>query len=260
MKSILFDMDGVLYEGDTPIPGACETIAWCKAQGIPHLFLTNTTSKPRRALVEKLATMGITASVDEIFNPPHAAANWLQQNVRLPVALFVPALTREEFSGIAIADDTTEKVGAVVLGDLGAGWDFATYNRAFRLLMNNPDAALIALGMTRYWQADDGLRLDVGPYVKGLEYACGREAIVLGKPATPFFHNALNQLGVSAEESIMIGDDIRGDIDGAQRSGIRGVMVRSGKFRESDLLLSIEPFAVIDSVADLPAWWEQQNE
>lgn len=257
MKSILFDMDGVLYEGDTPIPSASETIAWCNAQGIPHLFLTNTTSKPRHALVKKLAAMGITANIDEIFNPPHAAAIWLQQHVQLPVALFVPEQTREEFSGIALAEDTTEKVGAVVLGDLGAGWDFATYNHVFRLLMNNPDAPLIALGMTRYWQADDGLRLDVGPYVKGLEYACGREAIVLGKPATPFFHNALDQLGVSAEETIMIGDDIRGDIDGAQQAGIHALLVRSGKFRESDLALGIEPFAVIDSVADLPKWWEK---
>ena len=57
MKSILFDMDGVLYEGDTPISGASEIIAWCNAQGIPHLFLTNTTSRPRSALMEKLQTI-----------------------------------------------------------------------------------------------------------------------------------------------------------------------------------------------------------
>jgi len=255
MKAILFDMDGVLYEGDSAIPGAAAVIAWCREQDISHRFLTNTTSRPRSALVEKLAAMGIAATADEILNPPHAAALWLQQNVKLPPALFVPPQTREEFTGIAIADDHTDRVGAVVLGDIGEGWDYATYNRAFRLLMENPDAPLIALGLTRYWQAADGLRLDVGPYVRGLEYACEREALVLGKPATPFFHSALNPLGVKTNEAIMIGDDIRGDIDGAQKAGIPALLVRSGKFRESDLSLGIEPLGVLNSIAELPAWW-----
>ncbi len=258
MKAILFDMDGVLYEGNTAIPGARETIAWCHGQGIPHLFLTNTTSRPRSALVEKLQSLGITADVDDILNPPRAAVNWLQHNISVPVALFVQPASYEEFAALSIADEKSETVGAVVLGDLGAGWDFATYNRAFQLLMHNPQAPLIALGMTRFWQADDGLRLDVGPYVKGLEYACNREAVVLGKPAAPFFHSALQQLGITATETIMIGDDIRGDIDGAQQAGINGVLVRSGKFRETDLALGIEPYTVINSIADLPAWWAKQ--
>jgi len=260
MKAILFDMDGVLYEGDTPIPGADRVIAWCRDRRIPHLFLTNTTSRPRSALVQKLAGMGITADSDEILNPPRAALSWLQQNVQAPVALFVPEKSREEFTAIKIADDKAKQVGAVVLGDLGEGWYFATYNRAFRLLMDNPDATLLALGLTRYWQAEDGLRLDVGPYVKGLEYATGREALVLGKPATPFFLGALQLLGVKAEDAVMIGDDIRGDIDGAQEAGIPALLVRTGKFRERDLKQGIEPHAVLDSVAALPGWWVDTRE
>jgi len=53
----------------------------------------------------------------------------------------------------------------------------------------------------------------------------------------------------------MIGDDIVGDIDAAQRCGIRGIQVRTGKFREPDLVRGIEPFALLDSLADLPDWW-----
>lgn len=259
MHAILFDMDGVLYEGEQAIPGAREAIAWCLGQNIPHRFLTNTTSRPRRVLVDKLAALGIAVSVEDILTPPVAAASWIKQHIEGPVALFVPELTSEEFAGLTLADKGSEDVAALVLGDLGEAWDFATYNRAFRLLMLNPNAPLIALGLTRYWQADDGLRLDVGPFVKGLEYATGREAVVMGKPATPFFAIALEQLAASTEKTVMIGDDIRGDIDGAQQAGINGILVRTGKFRPDDLEQGIVPYEILDSVAALPAWWRQQG-
>ena len=259
MQALLFDMDGVLYQGEQAIPGAKEAIAWCRSQNIPHLFLTNTTSRPRQVLVEKLAAMGISVSVQDILTPPVAADRWLQQHCEGPVALFVPERTSDEFSGITLADNESNEVAAVVLGDLGEAWDFTTYNRAFRLLMHNPQAPLIALGLTRYWQAEDGLRLDVGPFVKGLEYAAGRESIVMGKPAMPFFETALEHLKISAEQTVMIGDDIRGDIDGAQKAGINGILVRTGKFRPGDLELGITPFKVLDSVAALPTWWYQNG-
>lgn len=259
MNAILFDMDGVLYEGERSIPGAQEAISWCRDKGIPHLFLTNTTSRSRRVLVEKLAAMGIIVSTEELLTPPVAASAWLHHNVDGPVALFVPAGTCDDFSGIAVADAEEQKVAAVVIGDLGEAWDFATYNHAFRLLIQNPQAPLIALGLTRYWQAEDGLRLDVGPFVKGLEYAAGREAIVMGKPAAPFFETALEQLSASAKKAVMIGDDIRGDIDGAQKAGINGILVRTGKFRPEDMELGITPLAVLNSIAALPKWWRQQE-
>jgi len=113
----------------------------------------------------------------------------------------------------------------------------------------------VALGLTRYWLADGGLRLDVGPFIKALEYASGREAIVMGKPAPHYFQAALSTLGVAPEQTLMIGDDIRGDIEGAQRLGIKTLLVRTGKFRPADLHLGIQPDGVLDSVVDLPRWW-----
>ena len=256
MPALLIDMDGVLYQGDTLLPGAREALAWLEAQRIPHLFLTNTTSRPRQALVDKLASMGITIAIDDLLTPPVAAHSWLRANAKGDIALFVPEATRAEFADLAVRSDTHE-YSAVVLGDLGEQWDFATYNHIFRLLMHEPRPALLALGMTRYWQTDNGLQLDVGPFIKGLEYAAGCQAIVTGKPAAAFFHAAMALLGATAEETFMIGDDIRGDIEGAQKAGLRGLLVRTGKYRNSDLSLGIHPHAVLDSIADLPAWWEK---
>ncbi len=260
MKAILFDLDGVLYTGESAIAGAADVIRWCLDKGIPHLFLTNTTSRPRSALVDKLAGFDITSRPDDFITPPVAAIQWLRDHIDGKIALFVPDATRDEFAGFEQCDDDAEAgAQAVVIGDLGQAWDFRTLNRAFRLLMHDPNTRLLALGMTRYWRAPDGLRLDVAPFVKALEHASGRDALVLGKPSEAFYESALHTLGQSAGNTVMIGDDIKGDIEGAQRAGIHGVLVKTGKFRSSDLDLGIEPDAVIDSIRELPDWWDAQH-
>lgn len=259
---MLIDLDGVLYEGERPVPGAAAAVAWLADREIPHLFLTNTTSRPRDALVEKLAGLGVETGAERILTPPVAADRWLARNAPGPAALFVPEATSAELGSVPrLPDDAEAGAASVVLGDLGAGWSFAVLNRAFRLLMGEPRPLLVALGMTRYWRAPDGLRLDVAPFVKALEHASGAEAVVLGKPARPFFETALDLLGADPSrpaEVVMIGDDVVGDVGGAQRAGLRGVLVRTGKFRPADLERDdVQPDAVLGSIAELPDWWTE---
>ena len=259
MKAILFDLDGVLYQGGSLLTGAVEALDWVRREGIDHLFLTNTSSRPRAAIRENLARMGIRVSVEEILTPAVAARDWLLTQGVSSVALFIPEATRGEFVGLdVLSAEAQTGAGAVVVGDLGEGWDFATLNRAFRLLMAEPHPRLIALGMTRYWRAADGLRLDTAPFVVALQHATGIAPVVLGKPARPFFAAALAALGTNAAETLMIGDDIRGDIGGAQNAGIRGLLVRTGKFRPQDLQGEIQPDGVIDSIANLSEWWAEK--
>jgi len=260
MRALLFDLDGVLYQSDRVIDGAVETLRWFEQRGIPHLFVTNTSSKPRSALVDRLSSMGLSVSAEQIFTPPVAAYDYLTANDAMPLALFVREPTREDFEGLdVLADDAEQGAGSVVIGDIGEAWDFPTLNRAFRLLMADPQPVLIALGMSRYAQGRDGLVLDVAPFIKALEHAADCEAVVMGKPANAFFDAAVRKLGTSAAEVVMIGDDIRGDVGGAQAAGLAGVLVRTGKFRPKDLEGEVRPDAVLDSVADLPQWWENRG-
>jgi HAD superfamily hydrolase (TIGR01458 family) len=187
-----------------------------------------------------------------------AAAQWLRaQNKIGKLALFVPVATQPEFAGLpCLADNAETGADYVVVGDLGQGWDYATLNRAFRLLHHNPDAVLVALGMTRYWQTERGVALDVGPFVAALENAAGRKAMVFGKPAASFFQAAAERLGLPAEQLLMIGDDIITDIGGAQSAGLQGALVKTGKFRTSDLAGSVRPDVVLDSIANLPQVWK----
>jgi phospholysine phosphohistidine inorganic pyrophosphate phosphatase len=185
-----------------------------------------------------------------------AAAEWLRGHQAQEIALFVRPSTRREFADLpCLPEQAEEGASSVVVGDLGEHWDYRTLNRAFRLLHHNPQAPLIALGMTRYWRAADGISLDVGPFVAALEYATGRKALVFGKPAVPFFCAATERLGLPPNQVLMIGDDLETDIGGAQAAGLPGALVKTGKFRPADLDRSARPDVVLDSMADLPRWW-----
>lgn len=256
---LLLDLDGVFFVGDDAVPGSADVVAWAVEERVPFAFVTNTTSHPRRHLVDKLARFGLTVAADQILTPAVAARAVLAQ-VSGPAALFVPPSTEAEFAGIPTLPPSAEEgAAAVVVGDLGSGWDFATMNRAFRLLMARPQPQLVALGMTRYWRDADGLHLDVGPFAQALAFAAGIEPVVTGKPSPEFFATACDLLGQPTAGVVMVGDDVVGDVDGAQRAGLRGVLVRTGKFRPDDLERGIEPDAVLSSVADLPAWWGRHH-
>ncbi|MCP4876409.1 MAG: TIGR01458 family HAD-type hydrolase [Gammaproteobacteria bacterium] len=257
-NALLIDLDGVIYQSEHLLDGALETLEWIGRKKIPHLYVTNTTSRSCAALLDKFQTLGFSATLKDLVTPAVAAAQWLQSRQLHKVALFVPEVTQADFGDIeSVSLDREATVDAVVIGDLGEAWDYRLLNRAFRFLMQDPQPALIALGMTRYWRDQNGLRLDVAPFIKALEHAASCEALVLGKPAAAFFESSLAKLQCDAEQAFMIGDDIVGDIDAAQNCGIRGIQVRTGKFREADLDGPIKPYALLDSFADLPSWWRQ---
>jgi len=254
-------MDGVLYDGEAPIAGAAEAIAWVRAQKIPFLFVTNTTSRSRAALVRKLEQFGIATSAAEILTPCVATAHWLREQSPGPIALFVRPSAREEFAGLpSVSADAETGAQYVIIGDLGEAWNYRTLNRAFRLLHSEPDSKLIALGMTRYWRTAEGLALDVAPFVVALEHATGRQALVFGKPAAAFFHTAAAELKLAPENVLMIGDDVRTDIGAAQSAGMSAALVQTGKFRPLDLQGEVKPDVVLASVAELPPWWERNSQ
>lgn len=248
VDAVLFDLDGTLYTPAGLVPGAVEVVQVLKAQGLAVRFVTNTTSRSRSALADRLRALGFPVETHEIYSPTWAAGTFLRAR-GARACLLVPPGALEDFAGIPTDDEHPDYV---VIGDLGEAWTFEKLNRAFRLILER-GAQLIGLGRTKYWQGPDGLRLDVGPFVAALEEATGRPALILGKPDPAFWEAILRDLGRPAERVVMVGDDIEVDVAGAQRVGLRGVLVRTGKFRPADLERGIRPDAVLASVADLPA-------
>jgi HAD superfamily hydrolase (TIGR01458 family) len=248
IEGLLLDLSGVIYVQDEAVPGAAEALAKLRANDIPIRLVTNTTMRPRRTILERLERLGIEADPSELLTPATLAAKRCADAGYGSVSLVVLDELREDLDGVPAGDGP---VDAVIVGDLGDGWDYEILNRAFRQLMDGAD--LIALQKNRYWETSGGLSLDAGPFVSALEYATGREAEVVGKPSAAFFELALLDLGVGAERAAMVGDDVEADVGGAMDAGLAGILVRTGKYREDLVRASgIEPTATVDSIADVP--------
>ena len=247
-RGVLLDLDGTLWQEERPIPGAAAAVARLRSAGLGIRFCTNITRMPRRALAEQLGAVGIAVSVDEVISAPAAAAAWLRAEGVHRVALCLPGVTHEDFTGFAIVDERPE---AVVVGDLGGDWTFDRLNRAFRWVLDG--ARLVAVQKGRYWLTADGLTLDAGAFVAALEFATGVTATLTGKPSPTFFVAAARSLDLAPAGVLMVGDDAVSDVAGAREAGCAAALVRTGKYRAGDETRSaIPPDLVLDSVADLP--------
>ena len=257
MKAVLIDLDGVIYDSKSVFPHAADSIEWLNQNQIPYLFVTNTTSKSLQTIIEKLAGYGIETQAEQILTPLTVAQDWLRGECAEPIALFLTENSKLEFAEFEIYDrQIHSNLGAVLIGDYGELWSHETLNHAFRLLMLKPKPKLVALGMSRYWHAKNGLELDVGPYIKALQFASNCETIVMGKPSPSFFSTAVAHLNLAADQVMMIGDDLTSDINAAQNAGLKATLVKTGKFLPDDLNASQAADWVIDSIADLPQLWK----
>lgn len=226
LRTVLLDLGGVFYDGTGLLPGALEALARLRASGLVLRFVTNTTRQSRVSLLRELAGRGITMSEDELLTPAAAAHHLLRARGLRPLLLIHPDL-EPDFAGL-----DTAAPNAVVVGDAGEHFSYAKLNQAFRLLHRG--APLLALGRNRYFQDADGLSLDAGPFVAALEYAAGVKAELLGKPAPALFATAMHFPACQPAEAVMIGDDVESDVNGAIAAGLRGILVKTGKYRPGD--------------------------
>jgi HAD superfamily hydrolase (TIGR01458 family) len=235
--------------GDRPIKGAREAIEYFSDKKYQFRFISNTTRKCRETISRQLSVMGLDIPKEYIFTPPRAAIAYMKTTGRNRFQLLTTGDVDRDFTD-AGKISPSGKTDYVIVGDAGDAITYDSLNSAFRHLMDG--AELIALEKDRYWMAHDGLSLSAGPFVSALEFATGKQALVMGKPSKAFFDLALRDMHLPPGEVAMIGDDIFTDIAGAQQAGMTGILVRTGKFREEILQnSSIRPDAIIDSIAHI---------
>ena len=250
IEGVLLDIDGVLAVSWEPLPGAIDTLGWLRSHGVPFRLITNTTTKTRADLATTLRDSGFDVRDDELITAVAATARYLRANhPNARCFLLSDGDAADDLEGVELAD--LEVADVIVLGGASEGFTYTTMNRIFGRLMGG--ATLVGMHRNLYWRTSDGLELDAGAYIAGLEEATGRRAVVCGKPSAPYFDAALAMLGVPREGAIMVGDDIVNDVRGAQVLGLRGVLVRTGKFLPEDLArVADPPDHVLETIADLP--------
>jgi HAD superfamily hydrolase (TIGR01458 family) len=251
MTAILLDIDGVLHVSGEAIPGAADAVQELRAEGHRLRFVTNNTTRARMRLAAELRAIGIELEEDELATTPLAAARLLEGLRVLPLTM--TAIREDLARHVTLVDEGAEAVlvgGADETDETGEVFAYENLNRAFAEVREG--ARLVCLHKNRWWQTSRGPLLDAGAFVAGLEYAAQVEAEVVGKPTAAYFESAL---AAAPGEAVMVGDDVEADIGGAKRLGMRGVLVRTGKFRPAALRTADpQPDAVIDSIADLPSY------
>ncbi|MFJ9714506.1 HAD-IIA family hydrolase [Streptomyces sp. NPDC101213] len=253
VRAVLIDVDGVLTVSWKPLPGAVEALRAVREAGLGVALVTNTTSRTRASIAATLADAGFPVEAGDVLTAPAATAAHLAE--RFPgarCALLNSGDVEEDLAGVNLVGLDADGVDVVVLGGAGPAFGYEALDRVFGHLRRG--ARLVAMHRNLYWRTDAGLRLDAGAFLAGLEAAARVTAEVTGKPSPAFFAAALGRLGAGAGEALMVGDDVESDVLAAQRAGIGGVLVRTGKFLPEALAAADgAPDHVVDSFADLPA-------
>ncbi len=243
-KAILLDLSGVLYDGSRVIKGAAEAVEKIRNSGFVLRFVTNTASKSAHTITQDLQSMGIKIDEGELFTAPLAAKAYIEQQGMHPYCI-LPASLGTDF----ITQYDADVADCVLLGDAREGLSYQAMNEAFRLCQKG--APLIAIGMNKYFMADDGLQLDAGAFVRAIEWAADTKAVVMGKPSAEFFKQVVASTGFSAHQCLMVGDDVIADVKGAVDVGLAGCLVKTGKFQSGDETQLPEGAFILENINEL---------
>jgi len=242
-QALFFDLSGVLFEGQQVISGASDIVQYARDTGLTLRFVTNTASKCQQQVIDQLAGFNIPIAPSELFSAPQAAKSYIQARNLRPYCIINDALATD-FSDIA-----QDNPNCVLIGESKDKLNFANLNKAF--LLCRQGLPLIAIGKNKYYKSAEGLCLEAGAFIHGLEWASGQPAIIMGKPSTEFFKQVVASTPFKAEQCLMIGDDIQGDVIAATQAGLNACLVKTGKFQTSDVEQLPEHALLIDSIADL---------
>jgi HAD superfamily hydrolase (TIGR01450 family) len=232
---------------------------------IARSYLTNTTTRTRRQIAALLTDAGMDVAADEVITAAALTAEYVRgQYPDARCFLVNSGQIAEDMPGIDIVSASDygpggpepETPDVILLGGAGPEYNHLTLSRVYDWMARG--VPVVAMHRSTSWNTTEGLRIDTGMYLIGMEETSGRKAIAVGKPAPAGFLAAAARLGVDPDEMYMIGDDLNNDVLPAQVVGMSGVLVRTGKFRQDTLdrwaadEFAMQPNHVIDSVAELP--------
>ena len=247
-KGFLIDMDGVVYRGGEVIPGACEFINCLVDREIPFTFFTNNSQRTCRDTTIKMNRLGFRITEKNVFNCAMATARFLKRQKPDGTAFVIGEgglLQALHFNGYAIVDSAPDYV---IVGE-GRTLNMEAIEAATNMILNG--AKLISTNPDPNCPTATGTRPGCGAVVAMLETATGIKAFSLGKPSPVMMREARKEIGLTAEETIVIGDTMDTDILGGVQMGYETILVLSGGTKLADLdKYAFRPTHIINSIAD----------
>lgn len=248
----IFDLDGTLFRGEEPTPGAIETVAELRQRGSWIRFLTNNSSVSRQDLALKLKRIGFEAASDEVYGSAMATAAYLRGRVDwvhvVGEAALISALAEvAELHPNFNRTSSEPQPGAVVAG-ICRSFDYKMLAEAMEIL-RDPEIAFIATNTdATYPLAAGALVPGAGAIVSALKTCTGREPFVVGKPNPLMIEMILAETGIAPTDCLVVGDRVDTDIEAGKRAGCDCGLVLCGV---TEFPPEGGPFAIIEDVRGL---------
>lgn len=248
-KGFLIDMDGVIYENDTLIPGADTFIKTLQKENIPFLFMTNNSQRTPLDTVNKVARMGIKISESNVYTSAMATAyflSFMNPNGTAYVLGEGGLITSLHQHGYTLVNQNPD---FVVVGE-GRNFTLEMVNNAVDMILSG--AKLIATNLDPSPMKQGWSNLGIKAIVAMIEEATNKKAFSVGKPSPVMMRSARKYLGMEARETIIIGDTMDTDILGGIQLGYTTILTLSGVSKKTDLNnYAFKPDMIIKSVAEL---------
>ena len=249
-SGFMIDLDGTIYKGNVPIPGAKEFISQLKTKGIPFVFLTNNSSHSREHYLKKLNGMGFDVSMNNILTSTVATIRYIKKN--FPGESVYPLGTEQFVSEVKVSGITISDKPDIVLLAFDRTITYEKINNAYNFLKGG--SKFIATHPDDLCPTESGYDIDIGPFIRMFEQMTGTAATVIGKPNVAMVDMAASEMNVNRNGICMIGDRISTDMKMASDAGIKSILVLSGEASRNDVkIMKSPPTEVLDSVANIVA-------
>ncbi|MEZ4516037.1 MAG: HAD-IIA family hydrolase [Chloroflexota bacterium] len=258
ITKLIMDMDGVLWHGDTPMPGLVDYFHALDTAGIDYILATNNATKRIVQYAEKLAGFGVHVPAEKILTSAESTAVYLAEEYDLDTPIYIvgdsglyEAITSHGFRILSPADVRNGEFAPVVVVGLSRtityeGLAMAAHlvERGARFIGTNPDAS---------FPSEIGPLPGSGAIIAVVEASTGVTPFIIGKPAPVMFHEAIDRLGGDPDTIAMVGDRLSTDIAGGRDAGLQTIMVLSGiSTREEAEQGDIHPDYIVDDISAIP--------
>ena len=258
IRAVTIDMDGVLWRGDTPLPGLVRFFEFLADRSIPFILATNNASKTPTQYQQKLASFGVAITPEHVLTSSLATAAYLQNEYDNGGRVYVvggDGLRQAMLeAGFTVLDDASQPAEAVV-----AGIDFTlTYDKLkYATLLIQRGARFVGINGDLTFPSEEGFYPGAGSILAAIEAATRVKPVVIGKPEPYMFEIAMRKMGSQPAQTAMIGDRLETDILGGQRAGLKTILVTTGvDTRQSIEQKKIYPDAIFSGLEELVAAWE----
>jgi phosphoglycolate/pyridoxal phosphate phosphatase family enzyme len=262
IKAVILDLDGVIYRGHTPIPGAAEATEWLRDHGYHTYYFTNNSTRSRESYVELLSGFGIRADREHIVTSASLTAHYFLDNGLLPATALVVGeggLAEElRAAGVRVVRRPGKRpIGYVVVG-MDREFTYRKLHEAQQTILKG--AAFIATNRDATYPVEGNVIPGGGSIVAAVATAAEREPLLIGKPSPKAGELIVRHAGVAAEQTLIVGDRLETDIEMGRRAGLWTCLVLSGISRAEEaqaLPAESRPHFIIEDVGHLPKLLER---